>query len=351
MSDTDDMSPKNLTTETYETGVEGMICRQCEDVVASALLFKRGVVSADASYWKGVVRVTYDPALTTVTSIEGTLADAGYPVRTGRGRSGVISDVASIVATIALFLVFKNLHLADVPKAEQGASMGLLFVIGLLTSVHCLTMCGGILLSQTCGTDLLRAQSPQGTDAERNPAPTRARPLVSALAYNAGRVALCCALGAAFGGLGTVLTYTKDMRSMVLTLAGAAVVLVGLQMWGLFPSLRRLEVVPRRPKGTNLPSRHGRVWRWPALVGAATALMPCAASYTMWLFAMGTGSAASGALSMLAWSLGTTPLMVAFGCAGAAVPRRWSKWMLRVGVILMLALGLKMLSNGIALIG
>ena len=52
------------------------------------------------------------------------------------------------------------------PQAESGAGFGVLFVIGLLSGVHCIGMCGGIMLTQK-----------------------------NAVAYNAGRLLSYTALG------------------------------------------------------------------------------------------------------------------------------------------------------------
>ena len=51
----------------------------------------------------------------------------------------------------------------------------------------------------------------------------------------------------------------------------------------------------------------------PFIVGLLNGFMPCGPLQTMQLFALGTGSAFKGALSMLIFSLGTVPLMLTFG--------------------------------------
>jgi Cu+-exporting ATPase len=77
-----------MRTETYETKVQGMICRQCEDIVTEKLLHTRGVIDAKASYWKNRVSVSYDPDIVSVQELESALAGAGYPAGSG-GVGGV----------------------------------------------------------------------------------------------------------------------------------------------------------------------------------------------------------------------------------------------------------------------
>lgn len=56
-----------MTTAVLELNVSGMICRACEDAIADALLHTRGVISAQAHYWRSRVTITYDPDIVTGT--------------------------------------------------------------------------------------------------------------------------------------------------------------------------------------------------------------------------------------------------------------------------------------------
>ena len=48
-----------MNKETFRKKVDGMICPQCEDEIAQALIHMRGVLTADASYRKSEVSVEY----------------------------------------------------------------------------------------------------------------------------------------------------------------------------------------------------------------------------------------------------------------------------------------------------
>ena len=149
-----------------------------------------------------------------------------------------------------------------------------------------------------------------------------------------------------FGALGTVLTYTLSMKSMLFTMLGCVVTLLGLNMWGLLP------VLPSLPgeQGTacRLPERLRR--QTPLLVGLLTGFMPCGALYAAWLCVMSSGSAGNGALLMLAFSLGTVPLMLLFASLGALLPRGWTKYLRKLGAVLVTSMGLKMLIGGLLLL-
>ena len=79
--------------------------------------------------------------------------------------------------------------------------------------------------------------------------------------------------------------------------------------------------------------------------------MPCGSMYAMWLFAMSGGSAGRGALVMLAFALGTVPLMLLFGSLGSLIPRRYMKYMVKLSAVLVTAFGIKMLLGGLKISG
>lgn len=317
-----------MKAEEYKTKISGMICPECEDEAASALLHTRGVISAEVSYRRAEARASYDPALTSPAEIDRALDAAGYPAG-GNGRSGRIADAVGIFSAAALvFLIPRLTALVHVPPAESGAAYSALFLIGLFTGVHCIGMCGGIMLTQSGGGDGQSAAA-------------------SAALYNAGRVISYTVMGTVFGALGNVISYDRAFKSMLFTLSGAAVVLVGLRMWGV-PFLRRLRAQLNPP--CALPSGvKRRAFGRPLAVGLATGLMPCGALSAMWLLSASAGSAAKGLLSMLAFALGTVPAMLAFGSLGALIPKRYNKYMLKASTVLIVALGIVLMMKGIRL--
>jgi hypothetical protein len=71
----------------------------------------------------------------------------------------------------------------------------------------------------------------------------------------------------------------------------------------------------------------------------------------MQIFALGTGSASLGALSMLVFALGTVPLMFALGAASTLISRRFTTVMLKFGGAFVLILAFIMISNGLSFSG
>ena len=314
-----------MRTESCEIKVRGMLCRSCTDEIAGMLLRSKGVVKASVSYRKATAQIDYDPALTDPGTLEKRIKSLGY--ETGeRSLAERWMDVACLGLTV--LLVWLLFCFGGSSMEISSGSFSALFLVGLTTSPHCLGMCGGIMLSACRGREGRRAQ------------------LGAALGYNGGRTLSYTALGAAFGALGTVLSYTLSIKSMLFTMLGLAVLLLGLNMWGLLPAFPALP--DTQGTACRLPERLKR--QGPLLVGLLTGLMPCGALYAAGFCAMSSGSAGKGALLMLAFALGTVPLMLLFASLGALMPRSWTKVLRKLGAVLVTAMGAKMLLAGLLLL-
>ena len=120
----------------------------------------------------------------------------------------------------------------------------MLFVIGLITSIHCIAMCGGINLSQTLRKD---------TSTEISRAMFR-----NTLEYNTGRVIAYTVIGGVLGeigalaGIGSSLQTSTFFQGMLKLFAGIIMVVMGINMLGIFPGLRKLTIhIPNFNKTQN----------------------------------------------------------------------------------------------------
>lgn len=155
-------------------------------------------------------------------------------------------------------------------------------------------------------------------------------------------------MGALFGVLGTVITYTMAFKSILFMLTGIVVAIIGIQMLGIIPGLRRLS--PKLPSFCSLPAKgRNKVAGRPLIIGLLTGCMPCGSLYAMWIYAMSTCTLAKGALAMFAFALGTTPLMFIFGAINSFSPSKWLKYMIKVSSVFILALGMSTLLKGISM--
>lgn len=319
--------------------VAGMTCLNCRERIERGLCRTEGVSSASVDYRTGEGVVVYDPAVTDFDSLKAVVAALGYEV-TGDdpGRQAAVRTASLTVIILALYVLLQRFGvltlLAPSRLADSGMGWGTLFVTGLLTSVHCIAMCGGINLSQS----VPRGSEEAGRRAYR-----------PAALYNLGRVISYTVIGGLLGGLGYLIGGGDGagvpalLQGALKLIAGALMVVMGVNMLGLIPGLRRLSI--RLPR-IRLSRNHG-----PFIVGLLNGLMPCGPLQSMQIVALASGSPVTGALSMLAFSLGTVPLMLGLGSLVTALGQRFSRTVMQVGAVLVAVLGLAMLSQGCSLTG
>jgi len=201
----------------------------------------------------------------------------------------------------------------------SGLALLPVFVVGLLGSVHCAGMCGGIV-------GALSAAPMLGRTIPIRPARTS---LANVLAYNAGRIGSYMVAGALAGGLAQGahgLARLPALQAGAYWSANLMLAALGLYLMDAWHGLARLEqggqvvwrsVRPllRKVGPLDGPARMlmaGSLWGW----------LPCGMVYSVLVAAMLSGSAAQGALVMLAFGLGTLPMLLGLGLLGARL-RGW----------------------------
>lgn len=164
------------------------------------------------------------------------------------------------------------------------------FVAGLVTSLHCAGMCGPL----TC------MLAPAKND--------RVDPFTVATVYHGSRIAGYTTLGALAGGLGGLpfAWFGGSAASVLPWVLVAFFLVVGFRLEKRLP---RLAVFTRWQWKLQAALRGRSRVRVAAVMGAATPLLPCGPLYFLIAMAGFTGSAVRGAEFMLAFGLGTAPLL------------------------------------------
>jgi sulfite exporter TauE/SafE/plastocyanin domain-containing protein len=220
-----------------------------------------------------------------------------------------------------------------------------MFVLGLVTSVHCMSMCGPMVVTYAVNGE------------EHGPWYRR---LIPNVAYQGAKITSYLAVGLVLGAIGSALSLDRA-RPFVMLVAGALMIIVGLGMTGRFPWAARM--TPRPPKfltsALSSIRRKGRAdadagqstLATPITFGLLTGLMPCAPLMAAELAAAGTGSAISGGAAMLAFGIGTAPLMLAFGTASGLLRPDFKRRMISVLAVVVVLLGVVYLDRAATRLG
>lgn len=319
------MSIKRVCIKVYN-----MTCTSCEQRVEREIKKISGVVNAMASYSAQNVTVEFDHEICTKEEIKEAINSAGYSTK----NSSNIKFAGFFLVVAAVLLLGNSTYGFDMSEQLNNASYFVLFVVGMLTSIHCVGMCGGIMLTQSVSKN-------NNINIKEN----QIKNLMPAILYNAGRVTSYTIIGGIVGALGSVLSLSLNVKAGLQIFAGIFMIIMGINMAG-FSIFRKINIklpwsfckIKNKPKA-------------PFLVGMLNGLMPCGPLQTMQLYALGTGSAISGALSMFLFSLGTVPLMLLFGAISGILSKGYTKQLLKFSGFLIIILGIIMGNRGLALAG
>ncbi len=185
------------------------------------------------------------------------------------------------------------------------------FIIGILSGVHCLGMCGGIVSAFSLGVA---------------PSKTPTQKIQIQLAYNLGRIVSYTLAGLIVGALGAITTQqfaSHALHQYLQTFSAFILILMGLYLanwWRVLTQLERIggilwkhiEPLTRKLipiKGNGQALLVGLVWGW----------LPCGLVYSMLTLSLSTANAQQGALIMLSFGLGTLPNLIAFGLMASSI--------------------------------
>ena len=216
--------------------------------------------------------------------------------------------------------------------ALQGGLLLGLFAAGVAGSlIHCGPMCGVLVLGQMSER---MARMPPHRLCEWQ----RARSGLL-LPYHLGRLTTYAALGAVAATSTAMIgrfAWFNRLSAAMLTLAALLFLAHALQR--LSPAFGMIDQAPRlwrrliTAAGTQVPrgSAFGEY-----LFGIAMGLLPCGFLFAAILAAAAAGQPGMGAAAMLAFGLGTTPILMVIGVAGYFGARRWNHAMTAAAPVLM----------------
>jgi sulfite exporter TauE/SafE len=267
--------------------------------------------------------------------------DAAAPTR-GSTLTGYVEIGAVIVVLAALVIALQRVHL--LPRGlsvSDEMSYGLVFVIGLVASVSsCLAVTGGLLVALAAKYN------------EANPYLTDRQRLTPHLYFNVGRIASYTLLGGAIGALGAALTLTAAASGALTLVASAIMILLGLNMLGLLPGIG--PYLPRLPRtlSDRLHDAASRETKSAAfLLGGATFFLPCGFTQALQLYVLSKGSFSVGALTMLAFALGTLPALLSLSTISSIAKGAFQRHFLRFAGAAVILLGITNVQYGLVLTG
>lgn len=290
-----------MNIQKYKFHVHGMHCNACVLMTESELRDFPNITHVKSSLKDHSVEVEGDFGNKTPEQIAQELTiplkSHGYTVSVEKQIHTKKWSDFKVAVPIALgfavlFVVLQKIGLINLVSAGN-VTYGTAFVIGIIASLStCMAVVGGLLLSMSAtfakDGDKLRPQ----------------------LMFHGGRIVSFFILGGVIGTLGSAFTLNTT-ATFVLGLAIAlAMFILGVNLLDVFPWAKKLQ--PSMPK---FIARHAHGVSklnhtlTPLIVGVATFFLPCGFTQSMQLYTLSTGSFLTGGLTMLAFALGTLPVL------------------------------------------
>ncbi len=285
----------------YTFHVHGMHCKACVGLTESELQDLPNVSSAKSSLETRTVEVEGNFGEKTPEAIAaeltGVLTKHGYTLSTEAEKKKVVWKEFATAIPIALgfivvFLALQKLGIVNLVDTGT-VTYGTAFVVGIIASLStCMAVVGGLVLSMSA------------TFAREG---DKVRPQ---LLFHGGRIISFFILGGAIGTVGSAFQLGGTGMFMLGIIIGLVMLILGINLLDIFHFTKRLQPsIPKFLSDKALKVSKLNHTLTPALVGIATFFLPCGFTQSMQIYTLSTGSFLRGGLTMLAFALGTFPVL------------------------------------------
>lgn len=329
-----------------------MTCSSCEVLIERGLKKVPGVekVMVNRAQERAEIECADNVEL---VQLQDAVKDKGYqlsleesvskPSFLTKNNSHLVEIGAIFLLLVGLFLLFKQLNLIpDNIGITDNMSYSFIFIIGLVAAMStCLAVAGGLLLAVA------------GKYNEKYPNLTGWQKFKPHISFNIGRIVSYTLLGGLVGLLGSTLAITPKITGTITIAASVLMIIVGIQLLQIFPGLNRIQI--KMPKfiahrlydaSATAPNTKSSF-----LFGASTFFLPCGFTQALQLYVLGTGSFVVGALTMLAFSLGTLPSLAGIGAISSFTKGEFKRYFMTFSAILVIVLGFYNIGPGLTLVG
>jgi uncharacterized protein len=336
--------------------VSGMHCASCEVLVEKKVLHEKGVKSVQASLKNDELTIHHTSPPPTKDELNEMFKDDGYTfteVSDGKGKgkderespplisfkngslflsrekaANLLWIVGiALLAVIGVYLLGRS-GLSSMVSVTQSSSLPAFFLFGLLAGASsCAALVGGLVLSMS-------KQWSEIYGDDRSSLPH--------LSFNAGRMISFALLGSVLGAVGGFLSISPNVYAVITIGVAVMMIMLALQMLGVKAFQKFQLTMPKAltryvADETNFKGKY-----MPFVLGALTFFLPCGFTITAQGMALASGSAFQGGLIMLAFALGTVPMLVIIGLTSAKLsnlPRLSGRFLKIAGVIVLVFAG------------
>ncbi len=287
--------------KTHTFHIKGIHCNACVLIIESELNNYPGVIHAKVLLNNHSIEIIGDFGNKTeqeiVEELSVPIIDNGYTLSIekqvhARNWSDFKVAIPIAIGFAILFVVLQKVGLINLVGGGQ-VTYGTAFVIGIIASLStCMAVVGALLLSMSASFakegDKIKPQ----------------------LMFHGGRIVAFFILGGVIGAIGSAFTLSTSATFILSVIIGLVMLILGVNLLDIFPWAKKFQLgmpkfISRRAHGLS-KLNHTLT---PLLIGIATFFLPCGFTQSMQLYTLSTGTFLKGGLTMLAFALGTLPVL------------------------------------------
>ena len=305
--------------------IEGIHCEHCKKKISEALLKNKNISNVkiknniaildcnDKVKNKDIIKIIND--LDYFTKEEYISDNENRYNQKIKLYEFLIIVISLLLINYIVYKIFGYNIFNVIPTIDSNITYGMLFITGILTSIHCISMCGAI--------NLIAIYSDKNN-------------IKKPFFYNLGRLVSYTLLGGLVGLLGGVLELNSTFKGIIIIIASCFMFIMALKMLGIIDFHFKCFGSKKKMKTNNA-----------FLIGIINGLMPCGPLQAMQVYALSTGSFFKGAFSMFLFCLGTIPLMLFIGILFNILKGKWKIIFNKIASVLILILSLVMFNRGL----
>ena len=335
----------------HQVKIDGMHCSSCETLIAKEVSKIQGVKYLEVSHKTGVLEIIHDETLDK-SVVEAAVCRCGYRTTPDKEQLPAENHFAltegNLTAWIkagAILVIFYYLFttISETSFFRQATTVGqnnlslpLALMVGLVASFStCLAVVGSVVM----GLSVSFKQK-------------QTHPLVPQLIFQAGRLVSFFVLGGILGLLGTNFRYSPTVSAFLNILVAGVIFYLALSLLNLVPPMKSL-LSSFSPK---LGEKMGRLeseasFKSAFLLGGLTFFLPCGFTQSMQVLALSQADFVKSGLIMLAFALGTVPVLLGVGVLGSSVKTLKDPALAKVIAVVLVVFAIFNLNTALALKG
>jgi len=334
----------NTPIEKYIFHIHGMHCNACVLMTESELGELPNIMRVTANLKNHSVEVegsfggkSLEQIAKDFTAI---LTPHGYTVSVEKKESQKLWSEFKLAVPIALLFIafFVLLQKAGVVNLVGTGTVtyGTAFVVGIVASLStCMAVVGGLLLSMSA------------TFAKEKSS------LMPQALFHMGRIISFFILGGIIGMIGSAFTLSTTATCILGLVIGTVMILLGINLLDVFHGAKAFQIgMPKFLGKHALGVSKFNHTLTPLLVGIATFFLPCGFTQSMQLYTLSTGGFLEGGLTMLAFALGTFPVLALISVSSFSIQKsKYAGTFFKTAGLIVIAFALMNIINSFVVIG